>query len=51
MGSAVTKSRVETAKEGSLQTPQVLAPQKGALDWSKASTGASKLQVLPRSQP
>jgi hypothetical protein len=51
MGLAVTKSRIETAKEGSLQTPQVLAPQKGALDWSKASTGASKLQVLPRSQP
>ena len=51
MGSALAKSRTEATKEGSLQTPQVLVPQKGALDWSKASAGASTLQALPRSQP
>ena len=51
MGSALAKSPAETTKEGSLQTPRVLVPQKGALDWSKASAGASTLQALPRSQP
>jgi hypothetical protein len=51
MESTLTKSPAETAREGSLQTPQAVMPQKGALDWSKASPGATTLQLLPRSQP